>query len=318
MAAEGSVTSGGATYANPHLPGAFVGAVEEMYKGTRLGAQEIEGRLLSDVPGALWTMETIEACRVEASGSASQSSVRAERSRGTRAQDRTSLDYARDERKDEEHSEAQSKGGGADALRLRSARTEVGEPVSFLMQTWPAPPRGAFHGRRVRVVIGVDPPSGDGTCGIVVCALDRDGVGHVLADHSVSAASPERWARAVADAAALYHREGSDAPLIVAEVNQGGRMVESVLRAAGPGLRIKLVRAKEGKAARAEPVALLFEAGRVRVHGRMAALEAELCGLIAGGGYEGPGDSPDRADAMVWALGELMLRVKAEPRVRGF
>jgi phage terminase large subunit-like protein len=50
----------------------------------------------------------------------------------------------------------------------------------------------------------------------------------------------------------------------------------------------------------------------------MAALEAELCGLIAGGGYEGPGDSPDRADAMVWALGELMLRVKGEPRVRGF
>jgi phage terminase large subunit-like protein len=115
------------------------------------------------------------------------------------------------------------------------------------MQTWPAPPRGAFHGRRVRVVIGVDPPSGGGTCGIVVCALDRDGVGHVLADHSVSAASPERWARAVADAAALYHREDSDAPLIVAEVNQGGRMVESVLRAAGPGLRIKLVRAKEAR-----------------------------------------------------------------------
>jgi len=96
----------------------------------------------------------------------------------------------------------------------------------------------------------------------------------VLADHSISAASPERWARAVAGAAALYHRQGGEAPLIVAEVNQGGRMVESVLRSAGPGLRIKLVRASEGKAARAEPVALLFEAGRVRVHGRMEKLEA--------------------------------------------
>ena len=166
-----------------------------------------------------------------------------------------------------------------------------------------------------KVAIGVDPPSGGGTCGIIACALDHDGVGHVLADHSIGGTSPEGWARKVAEAAALY----PDA-LIVAEVNQGGKMVESVLRAAGAkdggaALRIKLVRASEGKSARAEPVAMLFEQRRVRLHGRFPEMEAELCGLIAGGGYQGPGASPDRADAMVWALGELMLRPRAEPRV---
>ena len=73
----------------------------------------------------------------------------------------------------------------------------------------------------------------------------------------------------------------------------------------------------EGKADRAAPVAMLFEAGKVTLHGRFPELEAELCGMIADGGYEGPGASPDRADAMVWALTELMLtRERAPPRVR--
>ena len=78
---------------------------------------------------------------------------------------------------------------------------------------------------------------------------------------------------------------------------------------------VKSVHARVGKSHRAEPVAHLFEAGRVRLHGRMAELEAQLLGMIAGGGYEGPGASPDRADAMVWGVGELM-RVRAEVRVR--
>jgi phage terminase large subunit-like protein len=105
--------------------------------------------------------------------------------------------------------------------------------------------------------------------------------------------------------------------LVVAESNQGGRMVEAVLRAASAALRVKLVNATQGKSARADPIATLFEAGKVVLHGRFPELEAELCGLIAGGGYEGPGVSPDRADAMVWALTELMLgRERPELRVR--
>jgi phage terminase large subunit-like protein len=76
------------------------------------------------------------------------------------------------------------------------------------------------------------------------------------------------------------------------------------------------VHATRGKAARAEPVAALYEAGRVRHCGQFAALEDELCGLITGGAYQGPGRSPDRADAAVWALTELMLHPNAGPRVR--
>lgn len=94
-------------------------------------------------------------------------------------------------------------------------------------------------------------------------------------------------------------------------------MVESVLRTADPALRVKSVTATVGKSERAAPVAMLFEAGKVVLHGRFPELEAELLGMIAGGGYEGPGVSPDRADAMVWGLTELMLqKERAEPRIR--
>jgi phage terminase large subunit-like protein len=94
-------------------------------------------------------------------------------------------------------------------------------------------------------------------------------------------------------------------------------MVQSVLRISDPSRRIKLVPAIQGKSDRAAPVALLFEAGQVTLHARFPALEAQLCGMIAGGGYEGPGTSPDRADAMVWGLTELMLqKERAEPRIR--
>ena len=82
-------------------------------------------------------------------------------------------------------------------------------------------------------------------------------------------------------------------------------------------MRDRLVHARESKAALAEPVALLFEQGRVSVHGAFRELEAELCGLVSGGDYAGPGGSPDRADAMVWALGEVMLRTRVV-RARGF
>jgi phage terminase large subunit-like protein len=164
-----------------------------------------------------------------------------------------------------------------------------------------------------RVVVAVDPPasSGGDACGIVIAGLGADGTGHVLADASVEKAGPERWARAVASAADAWN-----ADRVVAEANQGGDMVRSVLRAARQSLPIKLVHASRGKAARAEPVAALYEAGRVRHAGSFPALEDELCGLVAGGAYQGPGRSPDRADALVWGLTELMLGKASEPRVR--
>jgi phage terminase large subunit-like protein len=174
--------------------------------------------------------------------------------------------------------------------------------------------RAAAAPELARVVIGVDPPAGVGgdACGIVAVGLGHDGKGYVIEDASVAGATPEGWARAVAACAA---RHGADR--VVAEKNQGGAMVKSVLLGADSALPVMLVHASQGKAARAEPVSLLYEAGKVRHLRAFPALEDELCGLVAGGGYEGPGRSPDRADALVWALHELMLRRRGQAAVRG-
>lgn len=171
--------------------------------------------------------------------------------------------------------------------------------------------RAAAPGEFARVVVGVDPPaSAAGTCGIVVCAADAAGVAYVLADASVSGASPERWAASVAAAAEAW---GADR--VIAEKNQGGDMVGQVLRNTDVALPVKLVSASRGKVARAEPVAALFEAGRAKLAGAFPELEDELGGLLIGGDHAGPGRSPDRADACVWALSALMRR-PAGPRLR--
>jgi phage terminase large subunit-like protein len=172
-----------------------------------------------------------------------------------------------------------------------------------------APPREELK----RVVIGVDPPaSAQGTCGIVACGLGADGVGYVLGDHSAGGLSPEGWARRAVAAAQAWGAER-----VVVEVNQGGDMVASVLRGVDPALPVRPVRARYGKSARAEPVAMRFETGGARFAGIFPELEKELAGMIVGGGYQGPGPSPDRADAMIWALTELLLAPpRAEPRIR--
>jgi phage terminase large subunit-like protein len=139
--------------------------------------------------------------------------------------------------------------------------------------------------------------------------MGADGVIYVLADCSVAGERPEGWARAVARASDAW-----EADRVVAEKNNGGDMVESVLRQAGEMLPVKLVSASKGKSARAEPVASRFEAGKAKLAGCFPELEDELAGLMAGGGYAGPGKSPDRADAMVWAMTELM-RPPPQPRV---
>lgn len=222
----------GATRDNLYLAPSFIEAMEAEHRGTRWGRQELDGELIEDIEGALWTRGQIESCR-------------------------------------------------------------GGEPRDV-----------------VRVVLGVDPPASAGgdACGIVAVALDGAGVCHVLEDASVRGAAPERWAAAVA---ACAQRHGADR--VVAEKNQGGDMVRSVLAAADVTLPVRLVHASRGKVARAEPVAAAYARGMVRHAGVFSALEDELCGLVIGGGYEGPGRSPDRADALVWAASELMkgLRRKA-------
>ena len=168
----------------------------------------------------------------------------------------------------------------------------------------------------VRVVIGVDPPGGSGpasdACGIVAAGLGRDGFGYVLADASVAGERPDGWARVVAEA---YREHGGCC--VIAEKNQGGEMVRTVLHGADAAMPVKLAHASRGKAARAEPVAALYERGKVFHVGAFPRLEDEMAGLTTRGRYEGPGGSPDRADALVWALTELMLGERqAEPWVR--
>jgi phage terminase large subunit-like protein len=204
---------------------------------------------------------------------------------------------------------------GGTRLGRQELDAELFEDVEGALWT-----RALIEGSRIapggdyrRVVVGVDPPlSVDGdACGILVCALRADGIAEVVADHSVRGLSPEGWALKVAAAASAWgaHR-------VVAEKNNGGLMVESVLRAADVSLPVKLVHAADGKSARAEPVAALFEAGRAKLAGIFPELEDEMCALVLGGGYEAKG-SPDRADAMVWAMTELMLgKARAEPGIR--
>ena len=161
-----------------------------------------------------------------------------------------------------------------------------------------------------KVVIGVDPPSGPGTCGIVVVGKDQGGHLYVLDDYSVTDATPEAWAQAVSTAYKDW-----DSPLVVAEVNQGGRMVTSVLRTAHPGIAVTTVHAAKGKQARAEPVAVRWEATEQTAHmaGRSGSLAKLIDQLTTWG--PGEGESPDRLDAMVWAATKLGNQYVGEPRV---
>ncbi|MEG6510101.1 terminase family protein [Methyloligella sp. 2.7D] len=182
-------------------------------------------------------------------------------------------------------------------------------------------PRAMLEGLRVaeapdlrRVVVAVDPPVTSGeradACGIVAAGTSASGEGYVLADRSAQGLSPAGWARA---AIAAYH--AFEADCIVAEVNQGGELVASVLRQVDADVPVRPVRASRGKWLRAEPVAALYEQGRIFHVGSLPALEDEMSDF----GPEGlsGGRSPDRVDALVWALTALMLTGRPEPRVRG-
>jgi phage terminase large subunit-like protein len=177
--------------------------------------------------------------------------------------------------------------------------------------------RGVIEAARVqaapelaRVVVAVDPPAGDGTgsnaCGIICAGLGVDGRCYVLDDATLRGASPAKWAARVV---ALYHARR--ASRVVAEVNQGGAMVEAVIRECDGDVAFTRVHATRGKVARAEPVAALYEQGRVSHVGLFADLEDQMCQRLEKGAK-----SPDRVDALVWAVTELMLKRKAEPKVR--
>ena len=165
-----------------------------------------------------------------------------------------------------------------------------------------------------RIVVAIDPPAAAhkraDKCGIVAAGLDADGLVYVLSDATLAAARPAEWA---ARAVALYHALQADA--LVVEVNQGGDMVASVIAQADSSVPVTKVRATRGKYLRAAPVALLYEQNRVRHIGGFPELEDEMCSLGPDGLLNGA--SPDRLDALVWAITHLALDGKrATPRVR--
>ncbi|MGC9417796.1 MAG: DNA-packaging protein [Rhodovulum sp.] len=239
-----TVVSHAPTEANrANLAASFLEAVRSRYAGTRLGRQELDGVLLEESDGALWSLAQIETARVDA-----------------------------------------------------------------------APPLD-------RIVVAVDPPvSGHGNsdeCGIVVVGAQTQGppqawTAVVLEDASLTGVAPTVWAQAAIEA---MERFGADR--LVAEVNQGGDLVETVIRQLDPLVPFRGVHAARGKAARAEPVAALYEQGRVKHLRGLESLEDQMCRMTARG-YDGRG-SPDRVDALVWAIHELMIAPAAHwrrPRVR--
>ncbi len=165
-----------------------------------------------------------------------------------------------------------------------------------------------------RLVVAIDPPVTSGSaadaCGIVLAGRAADGHAYVLADCTLEGATPLAWAR---HAVTLYSLHRADR--IVAEVNNGGELIELLIRQVDPQASFRALRARRGKVVRAEPVAALYERGLVHHVGAMTQLEDQLCGFVSGRGWTGPG-SPDRADALVWALTDLMLEDGGEPRLR--
>lgn len=237
MADPDAVVTRGATRDNAsHLSPRFLAEVERRYGGTRLGRQELEGEILEDIEGALWSWAMIEAARC------------------------------------------------------------------------PTVPELA------RIVVAVDPPVTTGaradTCGIVVAGRAPGGDVYILADRSLQGASPAGWA---ARAVAAYEEFSADR--LVAEVNNGGDLVEAVIRQIAPHASYRAVRASRGKIVRAEPVAALYEQGRVRHARPMPELEEQMC-CFTGGGATAEGGSPDRLDALVWAVTDLVLAPTSEPKLR--
>ncbi len=160
-----------------------------------------------------------------------------------------------------------------------------------------------------RVVVAIDPAAASNEhadeTGIIAAGRDASGHGYVLADASGRYA-PAEWAR-VAIAAYRAHQ----ADRIVAEINNGGEMVEATLRMIDPNVPFSAVRASRGKVARTEPVAALYEQGRIHHVGAFPHLEDQMCAFTSDFDRNAAGYSPDRVDALVWALTDLLVEPRA-------
>ena len=167
-----------------------------------------------------------------------------------------------------------------------------------------------------KIIVAIDPPVTSGkrsdACGLIVAGLvetprHKDRV-HILHDGTIQGVSPKAWA---IKAMSLWER--FDADYLLAEVNQGGEMVSTILATINPDVVVKSVYASRGKYARAEPVAALYEQGRVKHQKPFPELEDELCTF---GQSQSGSKSPDRADALVWAVTDLLLKPRRPPRIR--
>jgi phage terminase large subunit-like protein len=229
----------GSTFDNAdNMPRSFLREIEDKYGGTRLGRQELEGELLEDIPGALWTRASIDDHRIK-----------------------------------------------------QCPDLE-------------------------RIFVAVDPATssheGSDETGIVVVgfARDDDGYarGYVLADGSLKG-TPEEWSR---KAVSLYREFNADK--IIAEKNQGGQMVESVLKAQDRSIPVELVHASRGKYIRAEPISSLYEQGRVHHVGRFDKLEDQMCFFSIDNLRDSNNGSPDRVDALVWGLTKIFDKITGRRR----
>ena len=228
LAREGRdvVVTRGSTFENEaNLAPTFLAAVRQRYEGTRLGRQELNAELLTDMPGALWQMDWLD-------------------------RDRVSV-----------------------VPEMR------------------------------RIVVAIDPAvsnnEGSDETGIVVAGVTKDQQIYVLEDLSGKMA-PHEWA---AKAIAAYRRHKADR--ILAEVNNGGAMVEATIRALDRLVSFKAVHASRGKVVRAEPIAALYEQRKVHHVGNFSVLEDQMCAFTSDFDRARVGYSPDRVDALVWALTEL-------------
>jgi phage terminase large subunit-like protein len=261
--------SSGSTYANrKNLAPSFFKDVIRRYEGTRLGRQEIEGQLLEDVEGALWLHEWIDRGRI----------IRGDWYPLWRAT------FNRD----------------VAPVKVRAPLPpNLLLPVPGMYEEEIEEPRVAPLPDLVKVVVSIDPnttsnPTAD-VAGIVVAARGSDGDGYVFDDRS-AIVGPTEWARLAIDA---YHEWLADK--IVAERNNGGEMVKITLRQHDENVPVDLVWASRGKITRAEPVASLYEQGRIHHVGAFPELEDEYCSFVPGAADVSPG----RLDAAVWALTEL-------------
>jgi phage terminase large subunit-like protein len=275
-----------------HLSPGFLEGLEALYGGTKRAAQELEGKVV-ELDGALFTAEMMARARA---WPAVASPSPAGEGRSPEA-----TGWGRPGETDPGGSLAEPSPPGRCAAR--PPRDGEGDHPSSLHYD--------------RTIVAIDPTAtarGD-ACGLIAAARYRRADGTrcavVLADRSIAGLGPDAWARRAVALAAEF-----GAAAIVAEVNQGGDMVRAVLKTAGAKLKIREVRASRGKYIRAEPVAALYEQGRIHHAGAFDALEEEL--MAFGGEMEAAG-SLDRADALVWAVTDLLVDApdgERGPRVR--